>query len=280
MNKILILGASGFIGNTLYKELLPYFDVYGTYCSLNENMLENQVLFKFNAETDTISILLNKIKPNYIISSLRGDFKALYKVHQQIYDYVKTRVNCCFLFLSTVNVFDGKFAFPSYENDTLLAESEYGKYKISVERMFYKLPKKKYLILRLPMVLGVNSPRVYQLKQASIHNAVFEVFPNLIISITTVDKIAQQIHYIINKKLKGIYHLATNDVIHHSDLFQELAKRLELKKIIFTQAYTSNEDRYLAILPKVNKLPKTYRISVAQVIEYCTLKEEIKTLKN
>ena len=178
----------------------------------------------------------------------------------------------------TVNVFDAKYKFPSYENDVVLADSDYGRFKISIEKLVATLPKSKYVILRLPMVLGVNSPRVVQLKHASQLQADFKVYPNLIISITTVDKIAQQIHYIINKNRLGIIHLASNDVIHHSDLFEEISEKLSLKKVIFKQVYTSNKDAYLAILPKENKLPRNYRITVSQVIKECTLKEEIITL--
>ena len=44
-NTILILGASGFIGNVLYKELLSYFDVYGTYCQ-NTDFKDNPSILK------------------------------------------------------------------------------------------------------------------------------------------------------------------------------------------------------------------------------------------
>ena len=278
-NKILILGASGFIGNAIYKELLPYFDVYGTYCSSNSELEENQVMFKFDVEKDDIIEILNKVQPNYIISSLRGNFKSQLKVHQEISDYTLAALNCKILYLSTVNVFDAKGEFPSYENDSLLAQSEYGKFKISAENIIRNLPESKFNILRLPMVLGVNSPRVIQLKDASRKKTEFEVFPNLIVSITTANKLAQQVHYIINKNKKGVFHLASNDVIHHNDLFEELSEKLSLKNVIFKQIFTSNEDAYLAILPKDNKLPRNYRITVTQVIEDCTLKEEINSLK-
>ncbi|GAH22473.1 unnamed protein product, partial [marine sediment metagenome] len=78
----------------------------------------------------------------------------------------------------------------SYEKDPLLAKSEYGKFKVSTENIIRNLPESKYNILRLPMVLGVNSPRVIQLKDASRKKTEFEVFPNLIISITTANKLA------------------------------------------------------------------------------------------
>ncbi|PKA84261.1 dTDP-4-dehydrorhamnose reductase [Ulvibacter sp. MAR_2010_11] len=278
-NRILILGASGFIGNSLYKELMPYFDVYGTYCHDDAAMKHNQVFFQFDIEKDSVLAVLEKIKPNVVISSLRGRYEYQLKVHNEIINYVLSQNDCRLLFLSSVNVFDGKNTFPSYEDSLTLAESDYGKYKISVEKAIKTLPVEKYAILRLPMVLGVNAPAIFQLKQAIKHQASFEVYPNLIISITTANKIAQQVHYIINKKLSGTFHLTSKDMVHHEDLFRELTGKLSDKSPIFKSVFSSNDDSYLAILSKLNKLPKEYRITVAEVIADSTLKEEISTLK-
>jgi dTDP-4-dehydrorhamnose reductase len=279
LNRILILGASGFIGSAIYRELSPYFDVQGTFQSNSITLIENQVMHQFNLETDSIKALLESIQPNYIISSLRGDFKSQFDTHQDIISYLKSVDHSKLYFLSTVNVFDGKRRFPAYEDDHLLPESRYGKYKASVERSIREISPSKYAILRLPMVLGVNSPRVNHLKYCSDHKESFEVFPNMIITITTVNKIAQQIHYIINKNLTGVFHLASSDMIHHDELFNEISNKLNLQNIVFKNVYNSNEDRYLAILPKKNKLPKNYRINVSEVINDITLKEEIETFK-
>ncbi|MCH2489123.1 MAG: sugar nucleotide-binding protein [Flavobacteriales bacterium] len=278
-NTILILGASGFIGNVLYKELLSYFDVYGTYCQ-NTDFKDNQVFYQYDVTNDDLYSILEDVRPNYIISALRGDFQAQLKAHETALAYVMTNEMCKLLFLSSVNVFDGRFRFPSFEKDLPIAESEYGKFKLSVEKMFVEIPSEKYAILRLPMVLGVTSPRIIQLQQAIKHKASFEVYPNLIISVTTVDKIAQQLHYIINQDLSGIFHLSSDDMVHHEDFFKEITAKLGDHTPIFKNAYRSNDDNYLAILPKQNKLPQPYRISVAEVIEDCTLKEEISTFKN
>jgi dTDP-4-dehydrorhamnose reductase len=278
-NRILILGASGFIGNTIYKELTSYFDVYGTYNTANKALDDNNVMFQFNVEKDNINDTLKKVNPNYIISSLRGPFKDQLRVHQELLNYTLSSVDCKIIYLSTVNVFDGKGKFPSYENDSLLADSQYGKYKVMQEKAIYKLPNSKFAILRLPLVLGVNSPRIIQLKEASKNKTDFEVYPNLIISITTANKIAQQVHYIINKNLNGIFHLSSNDMIHHLELFEELSKKLELNHFVFKNIYTSNKDKYLAILAKHNKLPKNYQINISEIIEDCVLKEEIESLR-
>jgi len=275
---VLILGASGFIGNVLYKELISYFDVYGTYANQVGTFEENQVFYQYKVEDGGLDVILAEVLPMVIISCLRGDFKAQLKAHETILEYV-IATNAKVLYTSSVNVFDGKGAFPSYEDDTTLAENDYGRFKISIERLLQTLPKKNYAILRLPLVLGVNSPRLFQLKQAIKHQASFEVFPNLIVSVTTADKIAQQVHYIINKALTGIFHLSSTDMVHHEELFRDISERVSDKTPIFKSVFSSNEDRYLAILSKSNKLPKDYRISVAEVIEDSTLKDEILTLK-
>lgn len=277
---ILILGASGFIGNALYRELLSYFSTYGTYCTQEGLYKDNQVFFQFCAEEDNITEILATVKPSVIISSLRGTYKALLKTHQDIANYVAKSHNSRILFLSSAEVFDGLYEYPCYENDTPKAQSDYGRHKLAIEKLLMEQIPAQTTILRLPMTLGVTSPRLIQLRQASKHKATFEVYPNQVISITTADKIAQQVHFIVNQQLDGIFHLASEDVIHHEDLFRELCDKLGDDPPIFKSVFQRNEDSFLAILPKKNKLPKLYRITIAEVIDACTLKEEISTFKS
>ena len=278
-NRILILGASGFIGNKLYKELLPYFDVYGTFKSPNKEFEENAVMFHFDMNKNTIKSILTEIQPNFIITTIKGNYKTQFVLYQELLDYVIAAIDCKLLYLSSFSVFDAKGKFPSYEEDILSSNSLDGKYNIKQEKTIKKLPSSKYVILRLPMILGVNSPKIVQLKEASKYNAEFEIFPNLVISANTINKIAQQIHYIINKNLEGIFHLSSNDMIHHSELFYEITDKLGLKNVIFKKIYTSNKDSYLAILPKQNLLPKNYQITLNQIISDCVLQEVIDSVK-
>ncbi len=279
-HRILILGASGFIGRTIFRELDSYFEVYGTYCTNAVEYGDNQVYHKFCLGHLDLNDLLRTIQPTIVISSLRGDFKKQFEAHRTLCEYALANHNFKLIYLSSASVFDGKFDLPSYEYDRPIAESNYGKFKMSVEKMLLEQIPAQTTILRLPMVLGINSPRIVQLRNSIKINAEFDVFPNLIISITTASKIAQQIHYIINRQLDGIYHLASNDMVHHEDLFREITSKLGDNSPIFKSVYRRNDDSYLAILPKKNKLPAVYKISVSEVIDESTLKDEIITLKN
>ena len=116
------------------------------------------------------------------------------------------------------------------------------------------------------MVFGAGSPRIEELLTKVKNKEAVEVFPNLVMNVTSHDKVAQQVHYIINRKKCGIYHLGSTDLVHHDDFVQELLQTLEIENPQFKQVFTTNDERYLAVLPKDNKLPKHLQISSHQVL--------------
>lgn len=270
---ILILGASGFVGNAIYRELLPYYDTYGTYCKQQRTFAENQVFFQYDCARHSVLGILERVRPSVIISAFDGPYRAQARAHSELCGYLKSTHCCRLLYISSALVFDGTFRFPVYENDVPCSESKAGALKISIEKELLHRAPAQVAILRLPWVLGVNAPQMLRLRQAIRHKTTFEVFPALIISVTTVDKVAQQIHYIVNQKCDGIFHLASGDMVHHGDLFTEICERLDGNFPIFKNVFNRNGDSYLAILPKVRPLPKNYTITVQQVIEDCTLQD-------
>lgn len=265
-HRILILGASGFIGNAIYKELCSYFDTYGTYNIDNKNFNSNHHFFQYNIEEDDIFEILDIVKPTIIISALRGNFSSQIIAHKHLVEYVKIN-KCKIIFLSSANVFDAYSKYPSYENDTTLSNSIYGHFKIKIENLLLRLPKTKIAILRLPMVFGTHSPRVNEIKLANLEKQPIEIFPNLVINVTSCDKVTQQIHYIINRNKYGIYHLGSTDLVHHDDFIKDIIKILELKQVSYKFVYTTNDDRYLAVLPKENLLPKHLQLNSQNVIK-------------
>ncbi|PRX55389.1 sugar nucleotide-binding protein [Flagellimonas meridianipacifica] len=265
-NKILILGASGFIGNAIYRELHSYFDTYGTYFT-NRSYKNNQQFLRYDMEEDDIFQILEKVKPKYIISALRGKFVSQIQAHQHIMEYLAT-ADAKLYFISSANVFDAYSKFPSYETDKTLSESVYGRLKIKIENMMMRLPKEKAAILRVPMVFGNTSPRIRDIKKSLETNEPIEVFPNLIINVTNDDRLTQQIHYLINQNKTGIFHLGSTDLVHHEDFIKEVIKRLGNFHPVLKRVYTTNEDRYLAALPKEHLLPKNLRIGYQEIIDH------------
>ncbi|MFL1895159.1 sugar nucleotide-binding protein [Aquimarina sp. 2-A2] len=265
MKKILIIGGSGFIGNALYKELNSYFDTYATYRTDNPAFEKNQKFFQYDMELEDISILLDNLRPTYIISAIRGNFNAQLDAHQRIIQWIKTHQSKL-IFISSANVFDAFSNYPSYEYDKTLSDSVYGRFKIKIENALMRLPTHKYVIARVPMVFGSNAPRIQEIKTLHELHAPIEIFPNVILNATSISKLTQQIHYIINRSKKGIFHLGSTDLYYHFDLIKEICDTLELQDPIFKQVYDSNNDRYLAVLPKDNKLPKNLQITTQEVI--------------
>ncbi|APY07044.1 dTDP-4-dehydrorhamnose reductase [Winogradskyella sp. J14-2] len=265
-HRILILGASGYIGNALYKELGPYFKTYGTYRTPKKMFESNKHFFQYNVEEDDVYEILNATKPTIVISVIRGDFTAQTIAHQHIAEYA-LEYGTKIIFLSSANVFDAYSKYPSYELDKTLSHSIYGHFKIKIENMLLRLPKKQVAILRLPMVFGQQCPRIQEMKLCIAENESVEIFPNLIMNVTLDKKVTQQIHYIINRNKYGIFHLGSTDLVHHDEFVKQILEAISPQKVSLKHVYTTNDDRYLAVLPKFNKLPKHLQITSDKVLE-------------
>ncbi|MFC4723596.1 sugar nucleotide-binding protein [Geojedonia litorea] len=265
-HRVLILGGSGFLGNAIYKELCSYFKTFCTYHTPRKEFESNKHFFQYKVEEDDIFDILKATRPSIIISALRGDFHAQIIAHQHIAEYLLLN-DCKIIFLSSANAFDGYSKYPSYELDKTLSESIYGHFKIKIENLLLRLPKKKVVVVRLPMVLGAQSPRVKEIKQHVIDKTAVEIFPNIIMNVTTDSKVTQQIHYIINRNKTGIFHLGSTDLVHHDEFFKDIVNSVSTNHVVYKHVYTTNEDRYLAVLPKFNKLPKHLQITSSEVLE-------------
>ena len=77
--KILILGGSGFLGNAIYKELCNYFDTYGTYFSARKSFEDNRQFFQYDMEEDDVFELLEKVRPQMIISAFEATLQPKFR---------------------------------------------------------------------------------------------------------------------------------------------------------------------------------------------------------
>ena len=185
--------------------------------------------------------------------------------------YIKDN-DCKIIFLSSSSVFDGYKNYPNYEFDKTFSKSKFGYLKIKIENKLLRLKENKYSIIRIPMVIGVNSPKMKDIKKQISKKTAIEVFPNLIVNIINDNKIALCVHHIINKKIGGIIHLGSRDLIHHVDLIKEVIKALKVNYYKFKYVYTTNDDRYIALFNKNKKLPNYLNFTVNSVINSIKIK--------
>lgn len=263
MKKVLVLGGSGLVGKAVINEISknPEFQVYGTYYKNRAGLYPNRSFAMDIEIPSNINRSLDIVKPDIIVSCLRGDFKHQLSMHIKAAEYLKKN-NGRLYFCSTTNVFDNDMSRPHYENDMVNSFTEYGKYKIECEKRITEILQHNAIILRLPQVWGKNSPRLDQL----YNNETVTVYPKLFCNMNTDVIIAKQLLYIIESNLKGIFHLAAEDVINHKDFYRELIKWLGYD-VRLQESY--DEEGYFALLSNRNEeFPDELRYKNESVINY------------
>lgn len=268
MHKILILGGSGLVGRAVINEMNKYnqFEIYSTYFK-NPILLNQEKNFKLDIEdSDNISSILNTLKPNIIVSCLRGDFNKQLIAHIKAAEYLKENGGSLYFF-STTNVFDNDLSKPHYEDDLPNSHTDYGQYKIECEKKMPEILHDNACILRIPQVWGKSSPRMCELLNSLNNNKDIIVYPKLYHNTNTNVMIARQLCYIINNNLKGIFHLVSEDIINYKDFYKELITGLGFKNARIEEKF--EEEGYFALLSKRNnEFPKQLRVTNKAVINY------------
>lgn len=268
MNRILILGGSGLVGKALVKEMNKHqeYEVYATYCT-NPIQWYKEKSFKLNIDdTDNINSLLNKLKPQSIIACLRGDYNKQLDVHIKTAEYLQ-KYGGKMYFCSTTNVFDNDLSKPHYEDDLPESCSDYGQFKIECEKRIIELLNENASILRLPQMLGKDSPRINNLLKSLSEGKEIEVYPKLFINTNTDVMLAKQIHYIIQHNLNGIFHLAAEDIIPYKDLYCRIIKGMGYNSAKIKE--NLDEKGYFTILShRNNEFTDDLRVTNSSVIDY------------
>lgn len=147
--KILIIGASSYVGAKLYKDLQKDFHVIGTYHS---NKLFHELIRLDVTKKSDVLLCIQEIKPDYIvhiaananIASCDQDVNNTIALNQEATQFLVEAAN---LNHSTI-VFISSFLANN-------PASLYGKTKLESERLI-KEATNGYLILRLSLILGYS----------------------------------------------------------------------------------------------------------------------------
>ena len=278
IERILIIGGSGYLGRALYRELQSFYPVFGTFCHQDEFWENHGAFYHYNSSLHTLKPILEEVRPSHVIVSMWSDhqsgLQAINALVQYAYEH-KTHITL----LSHVLVFDAVDQHPSYPTHRRQSISQTGKYFIELEKILEKLPDEQWLIARLSMVIGINSPVVQGIKMKLAQNEPIEVYPNLIVSAITRDLLVKQLHYLMNQKASGIVHCASTDLIHHIDLVKEICDLLGFPSPRLTHVYNSNKETYLALMSTPVDWPNHLKINIQEVINQGTL-SHINTAKS
>lgn len=264
MKHVLVLGASGTVGSKIFKQLSCEEDikVTGTYYSTIPEDISSMVCFSVESPNDILSVL-EQVQPDIVISSLRGDFEKQLAVHRNIAEYLVAN-NGKMIFLSTANVFDGSCDQPHYETDMRISDSEYGRFKIRCEDLLRDHMGDRAVVLRLPFVWGIDSPRL-QAVRAGCEKGILEVYTKFFSNHTSDMQIVQTIQWIIKEDKEGIFHVGTSDVINYQDFIERLIAATDMKKPAFV---LQKHPGVMAALSKRNDIPDQLKWNSDRLILY------------
>ncbi|TDL82726.1 sugar nucleotide-binding protein [Peribacillus frigoritolerans] len=268
MKKVLILGASGLVGKALIEEFEDRFEVYGTYCSTKTKLPDTRQFQLEIKDCDKSITLIQMIKPDVIISCLRGDFEHQYEIHKQIASEIKS-INCSLYYFSTANVFDGDYLKHHAETDLPVSQSDYGKFKINCENMLTEKLGDRASLIRIPAIWGKESPRLEMIKKSIKNNELIDVYSNLECNYHLDKQLAFQMRFIIEKGLHGIFHLGSTDMKTHGEFIQEIVKKLTSKNhIIKNNTLFQKENTYYFGLQSIRTdIPQELRYTCEEIIQ-------------
>jgi len=215
LNKVLIIGASGFLGSYCFNKFLEdnRFEVKGTrYSSLNKNLSKIDY-------TDSFALLdfIRMSRPNYIVwcaglkklSLTEKDSKLARKQNfypiKTIVKYQKDHKDVSLIFVSTDYVFNGLKG--NYKPlDPTNPSTNYGKSKASAENYIIK-QSPNYSILRAGAIIGPGSIFLNWLVDKIKSNETIELYDNFFTP-TPIKNIFKAINVLINSSKNGIYHVS------------------------------------------------------------------------
>ena len=245
----MILGASGTIGSAIFRRLSQEktLRVVGTCFSARQK--ESPDMIRFSLETDILP-LLRQVRPDVIVSAMRGDFGEQLSAHETAADCLREHGGKM-IFLSTVNVFDGGMDRPHYEEDTREPVSAYGRFKLQCEDLLRDRLGRQAAVLRLPFVWGKNSPRMEAVRAGC---AAGQLEVHAIQSNHAADlQIAELVEWIIREDRSGTFHVGTSDIIGYEPFMERLIAAMGVKKPRFVRGEAAG---VMAVLNSRTDIPQ------------------------
>lgn len=223
--KIAIIGANGFLG----KKLVNFFSKENEVISASLHPLNDGVKLDA-ANIEEVNDFMLKFKPDLVIdtvalsSSVECEKNPLlcnklnYLTAKNIAETCK-RNNLLMVFISSSYVFDGEFG--NYKEEEIpSSKNEYAQAKIMAEKEVSQL--QNYLIIRFDILYGLENNKIKF--GTRIFDKIVEIgFPEQMRSPVFIDDVPRIINELINKKQKGVFHIAGPDKISSLEFVKKLS---------------------------------------------------------
>lgn len=235
---ILIIGASGLVGGTLYKEALNQgHSVLGTYYEHKQADLEKldygdvveieKIISKFPC--DFIFCPAGKVNVDWIEQNPEEAYKINVEKLKVLFEAAKMK-KIQVVFFSTDYIFDGKGG-PYFEDDTPNPINFYGKHKLEAENMAKKIFSENCLILRTTWVFGCEMQEknfMYSVIKNLKANKEMKVPDDMTATPSYVKDLAKCALDLAKRKIYGTYNLTGGKVISRYNFAKIIAKAFDL----------------------------------------------------
>ena len=275
MQKVLITGANGFLGNYLTALLVHNYKVIATgkgACRINlphENFCYESLDF---TQKDAVACLFQKVKPDIVVHAgaisqpdtceLNKEFAYQSNVESTKFLLAQSNfLKSFFVYVSTDFVFDGQRGM-YIEEDIPNPVNYYGRTKLLSENAVQAY-EYDWSIVRTVLVYGApqsGRDNILTLVAKSLKEGkMSRIVNDQVRTPTYVEDLAGAINTIIAKKATGIYHISGNEVLTPYQMTIAVAKYLGLKESLI-EPVTANTFQQPALRP-----PKTgFRLAKAE----------------
>ncbi len=239
--KLLVTGASGFLGWNLCQQAQSNWQVYGTYFS-HEVKIPGVTLSKTDLKDyASLNELFNSIKPDAVIHTAAASKPNYCQTHrQESYAVnVEAAVNIARLcsehsipcaFTSTDLVFDGKNPFYK-ETDPVCPINYYGEQKAIAEQKMSEITS-AIALCRMPLMFGAPSPVSPSFLQGMVSSLQagkeINLFTDEFRTPASARAASEGLLLAIEKQVRGVLHLGGKERISRYDFGLLLADILQL----------------------------------------------------
>lgn len=230
--KIAITGSTGVLGKEFIKKFPKYKYLKYKDDILNKKKLEKWVLYN----NFDVFLHLAAVVPTVIAKKNYAYVKKInYRGTSNIVDLISKKKNIYFLFTSTSHVYNYSDK-PISEKNKTKPISKYGLSKLLAEQVIQKKLKKTnidYSIARIFSFTNFNQNESYFVPGAFLGRI---KYVNTIRDIIDIRDLCNALNYLIKKRAKGIFNVATGEKTNLNSIISYAQKR----KIILTEKPKNN----------------------------------------